>query len=101
MKFRRLKRSYLEPEEVLAKLFSVAPGAIGDVVMNCPSVKFGEPDIRPVIEPSEFCFQFDKTGTPGGAADFFLGGVTSTLTLLSSLAALPPKRSKRPGRRSR
>jgi len=45
----------------------MSPLAIGLVVIRSPSLKLGEPLIKPVIEPSRFFRQLTKVGTPLGA----------------------------------
>jgi len=69
------KSRYWLPEPVRTTVPALAPDRTGDVVISVPLRKLGELLTKPVIDPSEFCFQRDRTGilSLGGAA--FLGGV--------------------------
>lgn len=44
----------LDPDDVFTTEPLAAPFGTGDVVTASPSEKFGDPEIFPVIEPSEF-----------------------------------------------
>lgn len=72
---------------------------MGEVVILVPLLKFFEPVIKPVIEPSVFCRQRSNVGTPAGAVFLtaFLTGAffaTGTDFILSATG----KRLRVPGR---
>ena len=67
----------------------MSPFVIGLVVILSPSSKAGDPEIKPVILPSRFCFQLTTEGTPAGAlaGAFFGAGLAFGLGLGLGLAA--------------
>ena len=88
------KKTYLDPEEVLTTLPLVAPFGTGEVVTTSPSLKFGDPEIFPEIDPLLFWRQSEITGTPwGGDAFFATGGAFGALGAL--VPRNPPNRSPR------
>eukprot|EP00957_Ditylum_brightwellii_P033104 2509568-Ditylum_brightwellii.AAC.1 len=50
---------------------------MGDVVTASPSLKLGDPEIKPDIDPSRFCFHLLIVGTPLGAAETCCGLATA------------------------
>jgi len=69
-------RKYLEPEPVWTTAPPLASPLIGEVVTASPSSKAGEPEMKPEIEPSRFCFQPEIVGTPLGATLTLAGAFT-------------------------
>jgi len=64
-------RKYFDPEAVCTTIPSPAFPLMGEVVMNSPSSKLGDPLMLPAMDPSLFCFHLEIVGTPRGAADEF------------------------------
>merc|ERR1712038_2035456 len=61
-------RKYLDPLPVRTSCpLSIFPDSIELVVILSPSLKFGEPLMRPVTDPSLFFLHFERDGTPFGA----------------------------------
>lgn len=74
-------KKYWLPDPVLTTLPGlIAPDTIGLVVIRSFSEKLGDPVIKPVTDPSLFCFHLFMVGTPRGA---FLTGDAVAVAVLT------------------